>query len=229
MNKLFIFGDTHAEWKAFNIILNKLCQKHKENIDIIVAGDFGYWPNEKEYDLKLIKTFDDQVKIYFCPGNHEDWFSLEKFGDGITEIYKNIFYCSFGTIKSFNNKNFMFCGGADSIDKNYRKMGIDWFPQEVITSTDLYKLPDSKDVDVDVMISHTCPEFCSKQLMNRDKFSYPDPSRKSLDHIHNYYKPPVWFFAHFHKYMKFFEKNTWFTCLNMLKGNNGTCFVELYK
>ena len=37
----------------------------------------------------------------------------------------------------------LFMGGADSIDKKYRKIGFDWFPEELITQKDIYELPDT--------------------------------------------------------------------------------------
>lgn len=217
---LYIFGDTHAEWGKFNTDINKIYQREKTPLDIIVAGDFGFWPREKEYDLGRIKT--DNIRIWFCPGNHEDWFSLDEIekenkDKSIIEIHKNIFYCTFGSTMVFGDKKFMFCGGAESIDKNLRTLGYDWFPQETISIGDMYKLPEKTD-DIDVVISHTCPDFVFNSLKYRHKIK--DPSCKMLTQIYEIYSPKRWFFGHFHTNFDYLTKKCKFTCLNHSRGHS---------
>ena len=215
---LFIFGDTHGEWKRLNPVLNKLYQKHKVNLDIIVCGDFGFWPHIAEYSLDHLKL-PPGGKIWFCPGNHENWDALDdaaKASDSkIVEIYPNVFYCAFGAVREFEGRKFLFCGGAASVDKASRNVGIDWFAQETISEKDFYALP-PVDKKIDVIISHTCPEsllekFPKKVFFGSGKCS--DPSVKYLEEIRNMYTPEFWFFGHWHKFMEFSDKNTKYFCL----------------
>lgn len=240
---LFIIGDTHGEWGKFNKLLNEIRQNYKEScngkeVNIIVCGDFGYWPNEKQYDINKIKnkcewTQNGYINIYFCPGNHEDWWALNKIEksstEKIIELQKSIFYCTFGSIKEFNRKTFMFCGGADSIDKNFRTLGWDWFPEEIISISDMYKLPPD-DTNIDVIISHTCPTFMTKYIGNKliGKIC-KDPSCDLLEQIYNMFKPSQWFFGHFHIFQKNLLKTTTFTCLNMIGGHKGVSVIEFNK
>lgn len=207
---MFIFGDTHGQWDIFNENLQNLPEISNT---VIVAGDFGYWPFA-EFDLKRINTL--SFNIYFCPGNHENWEELEllekKYPDTpIIEIVPHIFYCTFGSVLSVEGHNILFCGGADSIDKNSRKIGLDWFPQEVITIADMKKLPERKDIDI--VVSHTAPLEIVERL---DEFFYKqkDPSCKMLSIVHDYYKPMYWFHGHFHMYKEFYLNNTYFYSLD---------------
>jgi len=128
---MIITGDIHADFTQFNTFINK-----KKPETIICCGDFGYWPiyNDNKYknDVDLLKP--QNTKIYWCDGNHEQHDLLDelvvKNGRQPIEVAENVFYVPRGCILTFNGKNFLFMGGADSIDKQYRKIKIDWFPQE---------------------------------------------------------------------------------------------------
>lgn len=216
--KLFICGDTHGDWKALNEktkqIINLSGDRH---IDLVICGDFGYWPKfaEEMYKLSNVNTYDGQITIYFCPGNHEDWWSLKEIEDNypkdrIIPIYDNINYCTFGSIKSFGNTTFLFCGGADSIDKNKRILGSDWFPEEIITASDMYRLPDEKSTHIDVVISHTCPEIIVKRVQKFLSYTITenDPSREYLSIIFDMFRPKLWYFGHFHQHIQDIHVNT---------------------
>ena len=234
-NNIAVIGDIHGYWPPINEFINK------KNPDIILqCGDFGYWPkfhntrkihnNEYEtiehnnryagicferrekkwnqYGLKMQNTH-----MYFCPGNHEDWNSLLKLNEFERTIMPGVHYMErFSTLELPDGRIVMFIGGADSIDKGIRTIGIDWFPEEVITYKEMMYIPDIK---VDIIISHTCPEEFMDSMKNRSKGIYSDPTRKALSQILEYYKPDLWYFAHFHKTYKGMYNNTRWYCLNM--------------
>lgn len=214
---MIILGDTHANWKNLNNIIQLVNEiSYEENI--IICGDFGYWPKFWEkyphFNLSNIDTHGNTLKFYFCPGNHEDWWSLPKTNE-IIEIYKNIYYCPFGSTKVIEDKTIMFCGGADSIDKHLRQVGIDWFPEEVISYSDMENLP-AKDTKIDIVISHTCPrlvldKFRVSWMLNK---KVKDPSCIMLDYVLETYQPDRWFFGHFHTYASFVHNKTLFSCLD---------------
>ncbi len=82
-------------------------------------------------------------------------------------------------------------GGADSIDKKVRRIGVDWFPDEIIGQRDIFELPD---VTVDIVISHTAPEEFDLGVQDLAG----DPSRKALSYILEKYRPSLWYFGHWH-------------------------------
>jgi hypothetical protein len=96
-----------------------------------------------------------------------------------------------------DGRNILFMGGADSIDKHVRRLGVDWFPEEVITQKDFINLPD---VEIDIFITHTCPEEIKPILLQYDERKLRDPSNKALTELWKIYKPKLWFFGHWHTY-----------------------------
>ena len=186
-SKIIIAGDVHTYWSAFNRLLKI------ENPDIVLqCGDFGYWPNLFPFDVERHNS-----TIYFCDGNHEDHWSLRNLKDN--EIRPNVFYMKRGSmLKLPDGRNVLFMGGANSVDEPTRTIGINWFPEEIITNREIYELPDEK---IDIVISHTCPNEFFNSFVKKLRFTgYDDndPSRKALSYILENYRPKLWYFAHFH-------------------------------
>jgi len=209
VSKIMILGDTHGDWGPMNKLLNK-----KRPDIVLQCGDFGFWkrmddaaaaragarrprwPGRPEYGEHKIKTvlypkMPDGCKLYWCDGNHEDHESLD--ARTTDEFWPNVFYMPRGTIKEIAGLKIMFVGGAESLDKESRKLGIDWFPQEVISMADYAEFPPAQKVDI--VISHTCPlEFGMRDGFGKEN----DCSRSALSSVLEYYQPSRWFFGHWH-------------------------------
>lgn len=216
MCEIYIIGDIHGRFEYLNSFINSL---QKDSI-FIVCGDFGYFPNIDS--VSKISTIDiKNHKLYFCPGNHEDWESLDKISTSptITEIENNIFYCPFGSILSLDRYNILFCGGAESPDWKQRTPGYDWFPQEGISYRDMSNLPCTAEIDVNVIISHACPQFCLSYL-NISSWHDCFASLRYLEDVYEIYKPLRWYFGHFHLPASFIHNETHFYSLNKLPNNN---------
>jgi len=195
-----------------------------------VCGDFGYWPEfdnstvlgkvrygldgrvikkREKWFLKGIKTQGSIVR--FCDGNHEDHWNLAKLEFPV--IYENVVYMKRGTVSALpDGRNVLWIGGAESIDKKLRTIGVDWFPEEVLTQGDVYRLPD---VRIDIVISHTCPEEFLSEMLPHDPRKINDPSNKALSYVLEKYRPDLWYFAHWHWYKTGYDKGCRWTCLNM--------------
>ena len=189
MSKILMIGDIHSDFSALNALLSK-----KKPELAICCGDFGYWPTFGS-DLTAIKV-PEGTKILWCDGNHEDFWSLARREKD--EIVPNVIYMPRGsTYKLPDGRTILFMGGADSIDKNSRLKGIDWFPEEIITQSDFFNLPDIK---VDIFVTHTCPT----ELVDGLTVYYPtkkhEPSNYALSKLWKIYKPSLWFFGHWHRY-----------------------------
>jgi len=221
-------GDTHAQWINLNKLINK------KNPDIILqCGDFGWWPkfhntniiSSDEYESSLDdiyfyrkkKKFDQygiknrDCKIYWCDGNHEDHWSLKEIKKP-EEVMTNIYYMPRGsTLRLPTGENVMFIGGALSIDKDWRTIGHDWFPEEQITHGEVYNLPDER---VDIVISHTCPREFNKYIPQLADEKFKDSSQDALSFVLERYKPERWFFSHFHISKEGRYNQTEWTCLN---------------
>lgn len=111
-----------------------------------------------------------------------------------------------------DGRKILFMGGAHSINKNQRKLGIDWFPEEIISQKDFQNLPDC---DIDIFITHTCPNELVPLMIRDDSRKNYEPSNEALSQLWDMYKPKQWFFGHWHYFKKGNLKNiTDWTCLS---------------
>lgn len=204
MKKILITGDIHADFSKLNIIINK-----KKPDIVYCCGDFGYWPNHPRiFNSASIKP--QGSKIYWCDGNHEDHWSLA--ARDSDEIFHNVFYMPRGSVMSLpDGRNVMFMGGADSIDKVVRTEGVDWFREEVISQKDLFNLPD---IEIDILITHTCPSELVEELRQFRTEKDLEPSNLAISTLLEIYKPKYLFFGHWHIYREGILNGTHWHCLS---------------
>jgi hypothetical protein len=208
MKKIMILGDVHAKFKQ----LNALIKQENPNI-ILQCGDFGFWP--EHVDLNTIHNGD--TMIYWCDGNHENHDKIDELmklkGRRIPiELLTNIFYCPRGsTLTLEDGRKILFMGGAHSMDKVLRTEGFNWFSQETISKSDLELLPD---VDIDIVISHTTPNYFVEGHSKWKIATSLDKSAKALNYVFDKYNPKLWYFGHWHIYKTGSYKNCNWTCLN---------------
>lgn len=225
MSGIYILGDVHAQFKYLS---DNFIRKFSPDI-LLCCGDFGYWWNDsvhKFYHDYLLKN--ENCKIYFCDGNHERHDLLKNLvtkngWENPIEIKKNLFYCPRGSSLILpNGKSVLFFGGADSIDKHIRVIGINWFHEENITQSDIDRIKDSK---YDIVISHTCPRFLVDNMRISLGFSlfypkYSDLNCYALEQVFEKVNPSEWYFGHWHTNYSVTIKNCKFTCLNMIPNNS---------
>jgi len=245
---VLVAGDLHGVWGPLNHIIeikrpgiilqcgdfgwwpqfhntHAIYSGEYEDISDEIIGD----PWQRMMAKRVNKPFNQwglnarNSKIYFCDGNHEDHPSLRHISGNTRnpcEIMNNIYYMRRGnTLTLPDGRNVLFMGGAHSIDEDAREPGIDWFPQEAITEADLHNLPDT---EIDIVVSHTCPEEIFGKLskmagmVTRDE----DPSREALSYVLRRYKPALWYFGHFHVFATGKTRGTRWFCLDMVGGLN---------
>jgi len=250
-----ISGDWHGTWSPVNFLINK---KNPQRIlqcgdfgwwpkfhdsHMIWSGEYEDKsgevigdPWQRSVGVRSPKAWNQfglknkNTKIYFCDGNHEDHWDLKEERNYIKapcEMMPNVYYMKRGsTLKLPDGRTVLFMGGANSIDKSSRQIGFDWFPEELITQRDIYNLPD---VDVDIVISHTCPDELYVELMARRATTWDkerlqhkrdDPSRFALSHVLEKYKPALWYFGHFHIFARGKLNGTTWCCLSTI-GDTG--------
>lgn len=216
MMKVLAVGDLHGDWGK----LNALMAKKMPDI-VFCCGDFGWWPKLEvkmsvRYGLKIkwaLKGLKPgKAKIYWCDGNHEEHPLLPQDGQ-IHEMYEGVFFCSRGsTLILPDGRIVLFAGGADSIDKDKRTPGHDWFPEETIKNKDLDRMLATGKVDV--VISHTCPTSFLSGLTGGSLAKVTDPSCIALEYVLDYCQPDLWFFGHWHMSRDGQNKGCSWNCLD---------------
>jgi 3-oxoacid CoA-transferase subunit A len=218
---IVFIGDIHGEFGKLNSFMNEFYSKHKEPLTFIICGDVAYfWENEPIPNIKL----PHDSKLIWIPGNHEEWSIIDRYELGkLHELQPNVFLATFGAIEKIEGKKIMFCGGAESTDKNLRKTFVDWFPQEIITNKDMNFLFDNiESQKIDILVSHTSPGRFLPKL--REKLHWmnersTDPSTYALDIIIDKFKPSLCVFGHFHIFTEGKIDDTYFSCLSYLRSN----------
>lgn len=236
---VYIVGDIHADWNLFNEFIDQKIRKNPVlpvlaeeygtlEVVILQVGDLAYyWPryfNKGKIKNELSFAHDGVAKIYWIGGNHEDWdvidsLSKDHAGEMMWQMDNGLIFCRFGaTLDLTADVRVLFCGGAESIDKQYRlsKMAQGyhkiWWEQEGISDEDMERLKTVPKADW--VISHTAPMLFNLSTWLADPGWKPKKednlSRYKLDDVFTKYRPQKWFFGHFHKYMRGeFEGCSW--------------------
>lgn len=161
MKRYLFLGDTHDDLD-FTESAAKLARQH--GAEIIQLGDWGFLgpakPQLEELSAMLIGL---GVTMRFVDGNHDDHLRLKKLRGRVrvrgVEIAKNVIYQPRGSVhEDEDGTRFLFLGGAPSIDQARRIEGVSWWPEEVISKTDL-DLALSAKAPIHVLVTHDAPAF----------------------------------------------------------------------
>jgi predicted phosphodiesterase len=163
--RILIAGDWHGnrDW-ALSVIkrVPQLLSGERTRV-ILQLGDFGVWPGPagKRY-LDAVAWVLDLVsaELWFIDGNHEDFPQLALMAatpepDGRVHVRPGIYHLPRGHRWAWHGRTWLACGGGVSLDKADRAEGLNWWPQEEITSDQQAAI--TAGGRADVMVCHDCP------------------------------------------------------------------------
>lgn len=118
----------------------------------------------------------------------------------------------------------MFIGGAQSVDREWRIEGYDWWPDEELSQSELDALV-AKYVEVRprVMITHDCPEeiaICMAAVSGRKKLDFVSRTRLAFQRMISAHQPKLWVFGHWHHSFDQVSQGTRWICLNELEARD---------
>lgn len=169
--RLFVTGDIHQSVDIHKLSSSNFKIKNDltKNDILVITGDIGLVWNYGQTPFGEEKYWRNWLNnkpwTTFCTlGNHEAYNLIETFpivefyGGRARKITDSIYYEIRGEIYNLNGKICLSLGGAESIDKEFRKEGISWWPQEQITEDDIRRARKNLkryNYKVDYIFTHT--------------------------------------------------------------------------
>lgn len=199
MTLVAICGDWHGDADFANGTLHSLNAKGVSQI--IHCGDFGFgW--DRTYTPSVNATL---IKfgqfLHWVPGNHENYDYIDMLiHKGEQNHMDNMYVLRRGEHFHIDGTDFVGIGGAYSIDKQYRRPHISWWPQELISYGDVMRILEEDYENCDVVIAHDAPLTAELNLMNGYK---DDPetegNRELLQIAVDHLEPDFVFHGHYHQ------------------------------
>jgi len=198
--QILFLGDIHGNW---NELLFKIQLKKISNANIISVGDLGMGFNSNQDRITsglLDKEFkQNNIKFYGIRGNHDDP-SFFKGNDRV--CLDNFELVEDYSILKYNSKAIQLIGGAVSVDRTGRRVGVShWEDEGVVFNRDACQ-------KVDILVTHTAPSYCFPQQFNEivygwareDAYLIEDltEERAVMDEIFKLCSPSLHFYGHFH-------------------------------
>jgi predicted phosphodiesterase len=212
---IYITGDTHIP-----INVKKLgskvftAQKDMTKADyLIVCGDFGavwHGGREQEYWLKWLE--DKPFTTLFVDGNHENFdllyaYPVETWNGGkIHRVNDSVYHLMRGQVFTIDAYKFFTMGGAYSIDKEYRKPFVSWWPQEMPTYAECeegLRNLEAHGNTVDYIVTHTAPYSVIRRFYDP---LFETPHNQYLETVRNTVTFRKWYIGHLHRDMEIGEQ-----------------------
>lgn len=221
MSRIFLTGDTHGDIDHVKLYRKNFIegQKLTKNDYVIVLGDFGtvWYSNESNKNQKMIDFYNSKKwTTLFIDGNHENFDELYKYpietwnGGKIHRISDSIIHLMRGQVFNIDNKKFFTMGGASSIDKESRSLGISWWPQELPSYAEYEEALDNlekSNYNVDYVLTHCCSSHIQNKLLGNTSIIHDDLN-KFFDNVENDLKFKHWYFGHYHMSKEIDNKHT---------------------
>lgn len=161
--KILFVGDTHCNTRWWTNTVVATADAH--DVDgIIQVGDFGWWPDGAGF---IKATARSTRPVWFIDGNHESHPHLQRSAATARHTHQiddphapvplvgNVSYLPRGGRLVLGGVTIVGCGGAVSIDQDFRTAGVDWFLDEQITDADIDLVAAAGPADI--LVTHDAP------------------------------------------------------------------------
>lgn len=162
MPQVLLVGDLHGSPDAL-VEAFQMAYEHRVQA-IIQLGDYGYgWRLDGNGECSFAEltsemALEASIPFYFIDGNHENFDLLETKpvgSDGLRLVAWMVWHIPRGATLKVGETTFLALGGAYSVDKPHRTLGVSWWPQEMITQDDVDKAILAGPADV--LLTHDVP------------------------------------------------------------------------
>ena len=222
---VFLTGDIHGEMDIGKVeAFAQVAQGLTRSDYLIILGDFGLvWadpPSAKE--LARLDWFERQPwTTLFVDGNHENFDMLEalpvveRYGGRVQDVRPHVTRLMRGETYQIGGHSFFVCGGAHSIDKEWRVPQVSWWPQEVPSADERKRIAEAATQvgKVEYVLTHCPPTGQYERYRARYAgFWGPDDEYTAWleEHVEGAFAYKRWFFGHLHMDLPLDEP---YTCL----------------
>jgi predicted phosphodiesterase len=195
-DSITLIGDVHGKYKRYHEIIREKDQ-HPYTVQL---GDFGF-----KYDtLQNV----DSTRHLILPGNHDNY----------NDCYNHSHFLGDYGYTSLNRIEFFYYRGANSIDRQYRTIGIDWWEQEQVSIDQFMKARELyREIKPDIFLAHDCPDFMVPQYIGPHAKIYENITGWALGELYKIHQPKLFIHGHYHVSKTTQYGDTKFVCLNELE------------
>lgn len=107
----------------------------------------------------------------------------------------------------------MFLGGGESVDRQWRQEGYNWWPEEQLGQAELWEMIDLYiNTKPSIMVTHECPTEIAN-ILAQVRFKPPSRTSQALQAMWSTHSPALWVFGHWHIAFDQVANGTRFVCL----------------
>lgn len=186
---MVFIGDVHAKFSRYL----SLVEQHEETFQV---GDFGVGFGIDPPTVSLAHKF--------IRGNH----------DCREDCYQQMSYLGdYG----FWKQDVFFVGGGFSIDRAHRTEGVNWWPNEELSESQMRVAENIYAAEKpNIVVSHCCPKIIQCLLFNFPRV-YDNRTIQLFDRLWMIHKPKLWVFGHYHRSRDQVVDGCRFVCLDELE------------
>lgn len=168
-----VVGDVHGSLPALQHAVSRTLRAGLRTL--VQVGDFWLYENAVVLHKldRMVATIarnsglsPGEFQIYFADGNHEDFDVLDPDADEPVRMSEHLTYVPRGLSLEIEGTKVGFLGGAESIDRDARTHGSDWWPAERMTYGQFLRAYEEMG-EVDVLITHDTTHSVFRALAAR--------------------------------------------------------------
>lgn len=208
---IYLTGDTHGTIEIGKLSRANLAVERVEPGEgdfVIILGDFGlvFAPDGQGAEERWwLKWLDEKPwTTLFIDGNHENFARLNALpeeewrGGRVHRVSESVLHLMRGQIFEIDGRSFFTMGGAASHDRQFRKEGRSWWPEELPSEEELARADAALDGcgrRVDYVLTHCAPTLVQGRI---NPTFLPDRLTEYLQHVRDTTAFHRWYFGHYH-------------------------------
>lgn len=208
---IYLTGDTHGTIEIGKLSRANLAVERVEPGEgdfVIILGDFGlvFAPDGQSAEERWwLKWLDEKPwTTLFIDGNHENFARLNALpeeewrGGRVHRVSESVLHLMRAQIFEIDGRSFFTMGGAASHDRQFRKEGRSWWPEELPSEEELARADAALDGcgrRVDYVLTHCAPTLVQGRI---NPTFLPDRLTEYLQHVRDTTAFGRWYFGHYH-------------------------------